>query len=348
MRLLGLTKPAEFFALNVDRDRYKYDEATDQYLYDGRYRLDPNNIDVYGENNPKHSYINWSVDFARKQGISSSKEIEEILDNTTIQLAYRMASFSDKEYLKIFTEKTSPNSNNTSLLFPDESYEVFLYNNEIFDQVEFSSIIIQNTKDGFAVYGNSKLNPYFTTFTSLPTGNFKTLKAGNKDVKISMDFSEKEALVPYGYVFTNVDTLADFIISYGRWLESKGYVFDSRENNYILNWNQMVQEALYWSQQGWREGSIINLNPNANQLYLEKAQSIVAPILGQGTDDFILNQNLKGINNDSLIFNRLDNVFEVKTTDENAISFINAKFTSYEHVLVFDNKSIFNLSLIHI
>ena len=342
MRLIALTKPAEFFALNADRDLYKYDTALGQYLYNGRTRIKSSDISVYGENNPKHSYINWSVDFARKQGISTSTEIKETLANINIQLTYRMASFSDKEYLKIFTEKTSPNSNNTSLLFPDESYEVFLYNNEIFDQVEFSSIIIQKTADGYAVYGNSKLKPYFTIFTSLPNGNFKNIKVGNTEVRVSSDFSDTEVKIPYGYVFTNTSTLSDFIISYGRWLESKGYVFEARENNYILDWYQMIREALYWSQQGWREGSIINLNPNANKLYLQKEQAVVAPILGQGTDDFILNQNLKGINNDSLVFNRLDNIFEVKTTDENAIAYINAKFTSYEHVLVFDNVSIFN------
>lgn len=342
MRLLALTKPAEFFALNADRDLYKYDTALGQYLYNGRTRIKSTAIGVYGDNTPKHSYINWPVDFARKQGITSSTEISNLLSNIEIQLTYRMASFSDKEYLKIFTEKTSPNSNNTSLLFPDESYEVFLYNNEIFDQVEFSSVIIQKVKDGYAVYGNSKLKPYFTIFSSIPNGNYKNIKVGNLDVRISSDFSDTEVKIPYGYVFTNTSTLSDFLISYGRWLESKGYVFEARENDYLLDWYQMIREALYWSQQGWRDGSIINLNPNASKLYLKKDRAVVSPILGQGADDFILNQNLKGISNDSLIFNRTDNVFEVQTTNENAIAYINAKFTSYEHVLVFDNRSIFN------
>jgi len=342
MRLLALTKPAEFFALNADRDLYKFDTDLGQHLYNGRTRIKSSDISVYGENNSKHSYINWSVDFARKQGISTSTEIADLLSNIEIQLTYRLAGFSDKDYLKIFTEKTSPNSNNTSLLLPDESYEVFLYNNEIFDQVEYSSVIIQKTVDGFAVYGNSKLQPYFTIFTSIPNGNFKKIKVGNTEVRISSDFSDTEVKIPYGYVFTNTSTLSDFLISYGRWLESKGYQFENRENDYLLDWSQMIREALYWSQQGWRNGSIINLNPNADKLHIEKEKAVVAPILGQGADDFILNQNLKGITNDRLVFNRIDNVFEVKTIDENSISYINAKFTSYEHVLVFDNVSIFN------
>ena len=39
MRLLALTRPAEFFSLFADRDRYRFSEEFDQYLYDGRYRL---------------------------------------------------------------------------------------------------------------------------------------------------------------------------------------------------------------------------------------------------------------------------------------------------------------------
>jgi hypothetical protein len=44
MRLLALTRPAEFFSLFADRDLYKFDEDLDQYLYNNRYRLDANGV----------------------------------------------------------------------------------------------------------------------------------------------------------------------------------------------------------------------------------------------------------------------------------------------------------------
>jgi len=343
IRLLALTKPAEFFALNADRDLYKYDSELGQYLYNSRSRIKAEDIVLYGDGTAKHSYINWCVEYSKKQGVSAITDIKNVLENIDIQLTYRLASFSDKEYLKIYTEKSSPNSNNTSLLLPDESFEVFLYSNEIFDHAEYSSVIVQQTADGWAVSGNSQLDPYFTIYTSIVNGNYSTLRVGNRSVRVSNDFYEdRTTRVPYGYVFTSTSAVADFLISYGKYLEGKGYVFDDRDNNYLLDWNQMIREFLYWSQQGWSDGSIINLNPNANRLKISRAQSIVAPVAGETADDFILNQNLKAIPNNKLNFTRLDNDFSVESLDEDALAYLKAEFTSYEHVLIFDNKSIFN------
>ena len=342
IRMLALSKPAEFFALNADRDLYKYDSELDQYLYDGRSRIKAEDIVLYGDGTAKHSYINWCVDYSKKQGVSTITNIKDLLENINIQLTYRLASFSDKEYLKIYTEKSSPNSNNTSLLLPDESFDVFLYSNEVFDTAEYSSIIIQQTADGWAVSGNSFLDPYFTIYNSIVNGNYQMIKVGRRSVRVSKDFDTRTTRVPYGYVFTSTSAVADFLISYGRYLEGKGYVFEDQDNNYLLDWNQMIREFLHWSQQGWADGSIINLNPNANRLKIRRAQSIVAPVTGGTADDFVLNQNLKAIPNNKLNFNRLDNTFEVESLDEDAIAYLKAEFTSYEHMLVFDNKSIFN------
>ena len=66
----------------------------------------------------------------------------------------------------MFTEKTSPQSNSESLLLPDESYQIVLYENEIFDEVQFSSVIIQKVAGGYQVFGNSKTKPYFNITTS--------------------------------------------------------------------------------------------------------------------------------------------------------------------------------------
>ena len=340
-KLLAQTQPAKYFTLNVDIDRYRYSTSVGHYLYDSRDRL-TTSIELCGEDTPKHSYINWIDGHSRVQGISSNTHIKNLLSNSTIQLSYRTASYTDKQYLKVFTEKTSTNSLNTSLLLPDESYEILTYNNEIFDTVAYSSVIVQKVEGGFSIFGLGKTNQYFTIFESIPNGNVTSFNVGSTQVSLSKDFSTTEKLVPYGYTFTNVGTACDFLNSYGKWLESKGFIFDDRENEYFLNWSQMINELLYWSQQGWIDGSIINLNPNANKLKIERTNAIVAPILGQTANDFVLNQNKVKINNEDLIWDRIDNKFTITSTNEDAISFIELKFTSYEHVLLFDNTSVFN------
>ena len=44
-----------------------------------------------------------------------------------VKLAYKMAGFSDKKYLKVLAEQSSPNSTANSVLLPDENYDVVLY-----------------------------------------------------------------------------------------------------------------------------------------------------------------------------------------------------------------------------
>ena len=46
MRLLALTRPAQFFSLFADRDRYVYDQDLAQFLYDDRYRLVATGVQV--------------------------------------------------------------------------------------------------------------------------------------------------------------------------------------------------------------------------------------------------------------------------------------------------------------
>jgi hypothetical protein len=75
MRLLALTQPAKFFALFADRDEYRFQAEFGQYLYNFRYRLDANGVQVYGNGVSKASYINWIVDYNRNSGLDTTAEL---------------------------------------------------------------------------------------------------------------------------------------------------------------------------------------------------------------------------------------------------------------------------------
>ena len=120
-----------------------------------------------------------------------------------------MASFSDKLYIKVYTEKPSPNSLNTSLLLPDDSYDLFLYKNQPSDDVVYSSIIVQRVPDGYNVFGYGILRPYFEILISKPTGPRVTISAGNTTATVPVTYSNDIVQVPYGYVFTNTTAVCD-------------------------------------------------------------------------------------------------------------------------------------------
>ncbi len=76
MRLYALTIPAKFYSLYADRDLYRYQDEFGQFLYNDRYRLDANGIQVYGNGTSKASFINWIVDYNRITGINSTTALE--------------------------------------------------------------------------------------------------------------------------------------------------------------------------------------------------------------------------------------------------------------------------------
>jgi len=341
MRLLALTRPAKFFALFADRDLYKFNTELNQYLYNDRYRINAKDIEVYGNGVSKASYIDWIVDYNRQSGLNSTSELTADLDALDVRLCYRMASFSDKQYIKIYTEKSSPNSVNTTLLIPDESYNLVLYKNQPFDRVGYSSVVVQKTAGGYAVFGYSKTQPFFNTIGSQYTGQLQTFTSGGITVQVPTFYTNQVVQVPYGNVFANETAVSAFLLSYGEYLERQGLAFDDATNGYILTWGQMVNEFLYWSQQGWDENSLINLNPLAFKLSVTKPQAVIDSIVAQTSENILLDQNNRELPTRNLIITRLDNTFTVEPATDQTLSNIDLKYTSYEHMIVLNNTSAF-------
>jgi hypothetical protein len=341
MRLLALTRPAKFFALFADRDLYKFDTDLNQYLYNNRYRLNANDLEIYGNGVSKASYIDWIVDFNRQSGVDSTADLTADLGALDVRLCYRMASFSDKQYIKIYTEKSSPNSTNTTFLIPDESYDLVLYKNQPFDRASYSAVVIQKVAGGYAVFGYSTSQPYFNIIQSQYAGRLQTYSAGGITVQVPTFYSNTITQIPYGYIFASETAVSDFLLSYGQYLERQGLVFDNRVNGYELNWGQMVNEFLYWSQQGWDENALINLNPLAFRLSISREQAVVDSIAAQTSDNILLDQNRKELPTRNLVITRLDNTFTAEPATDQTLSYIDLKYTAYEHMIVLNNASVF-------
>lgn len=341
MRLLALTRPAKFFALFADRDLYRYNQDFDQYLYNNRYRLDANGVEVYGDGVSKASYINWIVDYNRVLGVNSTARLETDLKNLDVRLCYRLGAFSDKQYLKIYTEKSSPTTTNTSLLLPDDTYELFVYKNQPFDRSVYSSVIVKKEISGYSVFGYSSTQPFFNTYQSVPVGTFRTFSTAGVDVRVPTTYTDTIVQVPYGQNFATVNQVADFLLSYGRYLDSLGFEFKDYENGFVLNWPQMVDEFLYWSAQGWSVGGLINLNPLANGLTITKPQAVADKISTQTQQKLLTDQNKNEFDVRDINIVRIDNTLTLQPLNGQALSFADLRYTSYEHILVFNNSSAF-------
>jgi len=342
MRILALTKPADFFNLGIDVDNYKYNTEFNQYLVGDRSHLVLSEIPIYGNGTPATSYINWIVDYEKQVGVDATTNITTLLDNLDVRLVYRLAGFSDKTLLKFYVEKSSANSNNSSLLIPDESYAVLLYENQPFDKIVYSGVVVQISENGYKVYGNSQTNAYFTVLVPTFGGSSEKITVENSTVSVTSTFTNKTEVIPYGTEFYNIQQVSQFLISYGEYLKSQGMVYEQIENGIPINWQQMVAEFLYWSQVGWEIGSITTINPSATLLAIDKESRIVQPLTLQ-RHNFVLNQNLYPIQNVDLSIVRDGTAFTAQPLNSgDAISYGQFNISNIEHGIVFDNTTLFN------
>ena len=345
VQLTALLRPAKFFTYNIDLDVYAYSQEFSQWLVYNRLRTnigDPTNLlNFYGTDttSAEHSYLNWIIDYQKQFGMNGTSQIVNLFTNADVRLAYRMAGFSDKSHLQFSLEMSSTNTN--SLLIPDDSYSVFLYNNQPTDTLVYSSIIIQITQNGYKVYGNRQFNSYFSA--CLPKlGIYDTITVNTNSVQIPRNFDATSSQVyPYGAEFYSIQDLLTFVKGYGVYLESQGFQFNNIENGIVLSWDQMLNEILYWITTGWTVGSTISINPGTSQLVVDNGQSIVQPLTLQ-KDNFILNQNLLPIAINDLAITRSDTKLSVQTLNSgDSISLFNATVSTIEHVIVFDNTTLF-------
>jgi hypothetical protein len=343
MKIMALTKPAQFYNLGVDIDNYKYNEEFNQFLVNDRSHLVISDVEIYGNGTAKTSYINWIVDYEKQVGIDSTQTTTDLLDNLDVRLIYRVAGFTDKTLINFYVEKGTPNSRNASLLIPSESLNVLLYDNTPFNKIVYSGVIVQNSGNGWKVYGNSQTKTYFTVSKPKINGNYKLVTIEGESVQLAIDYFENsEILVPYGTEFVSKQDLAQFLASYGNYLQTQGVQFDEIESGIDINWQQMAAEFLYWTQSGWGLGSIINLNPAANAITIDKDSCVVQPLTLQ-RQNFILNQNLYPIQAIDLSVTRDGTAFNARPLNQgDTVAYGQFNITNFEHGIVFDNVTLFN------
>ena len=342
MKILALTKPAEFYNLGVDVDNYKYNEEFNQFLVNDRSHLIISDIEVYGSGTAKTSYLNWTVDYEKQVGIDSTQTTTDLLKNLDVRLIYRTAGFTDKTLVNFYVEKGTPNSRNASLLIPTESFNVLLYDNIPFDKITYSSVIVQNTANGWKVFGNSQTKAYFTISKPKINGNYNLVTVENESVQVAKNYFNETLAVPYGTEFLSKQDVAQFLASYGNYLLTQGVLFDQIESGLDINWNQMVAEYLYWTQSGWEVGSLINLNPAANLITVNKDSYVVQPLTLQ-RQNFVLNQNLYPIQAVDLAVVRDGTLFSAKPLNQgDTVAYGQFNISNFEHGIVFDNVTLFN------
>jgi hypothetical protein len=344
-RTMALMKPARYFGLLYDISSYKLDSSLTYPQFRNinlSKRLATTEYPIPSDTVRTAGYINWIHGYLTSQGYQSSDLIESKLANLEINLTHRLAGFSDKKFLTVIAEQQSTATNQRSIIIPDENYSINLNKSVPITTVVYSAVIIERTDTGFTVSGFDTSFPYFTIIPSEVTGKSYTVEVLDHRGVIYLDFKLEKLTVPYGFEFVTEQQVVDFLISYQRYLLGQGWIFDnySSDLGYNQDWVLSAREFLTWASQGWKSENILVVSPVGDTISFYNDESVVDNIDGQ--TGRLLGVNFNVIRRSEFSITRDGLLTKIFTISGQSIAFAELNLVQFEHVLCFDNVTVFN------
>jgi hypothetical protein len=192
-------------------------------------------------------------------------------------------------------------------------------------------------KEEHTASGNFEANK----FAKLP----KLPVVGGQDAFFRKQFEGNTVTIPYGHLFRTVQEVVDFLLGYGNYLESKGFVFDfyNVEIGTVENWKLSAKEFMFWTTQNWSAGALIALSPAASQLKYAKDYAVVDNIFDNFYNYTLLKADGQKLREEYAAIGR-DNGNEFVIQPRNTadgIYHLKLPLVQKEHVVLIDNKTVF-------
>ena len=297
-------------------------------------------LDYFGSCGCQH----WIAEYVVSQGLDVTNLLGNLIRGGNVQLAYRAAGYLNSQSLRATVDSFGELGFASSII-PSENVNAYLYRSTSVGESVYSGVIVEQVKGGWRVYGYDQIGQVFNIIPSNPNGAKNTVVVANQraiEYKSGLATIEK---VLYGTVFATRQAVYDFIISYGRWLEQQGWVFESysEDSNEILNWSQSAKEFLFWSQGTWENGTFITLSPAAGTIKYMQEFGTVQYVNGAVSGSYpIVDRRGAPIQPQNVLVNRLDGGISVRTTNTQGIFGLRLYRTTMEHAVFFDNETAFS------
>lgn len=261
-----------------------------------------------------------------------------LLNLDTIPLV-KLGGFSKKSLLK-FKFDTLLNQNKSNFI-PEEDYKIYLNKSNSVRDFFVSTIKITKVSRGYQISGYNPLEKSFKIQRVTPSTDTLSVKVTNdifiqEPKRFDNDFIE----VNYNVVLNGIQEVYNFIIQYGKYLETQGILFDELKN--ILSWRTLGIQFVIWAKDFTRQLEdvfYIQQNPNNILLYIEhgfidfKNQRLVE-------NPLIINEFSKSIPNSKITIAREDN--QTLISCKEAIFGIQLYVKTIEHIVLLNNTTKFN------
>jgi hypothetical protein len=155
----------------------------------------------------------------------------------------------------------------------------------------------------------------------------------------------KLSKMTYGSLMTTIQEVVDFLLGYQEYLISAGFVFDGYDatTQTAYDWFTSVKEFMFWSKHNWSEGSLLTLSPSAENINMSVPLGVADNFLDSFYDYQILRDDGTPLQPTFINVKRDFRSLSMSTVNTTAgIYFMRANFVLKEHVVVFDDRTVFN------
>ena len=346
---MSLIRPAEYFSQLFNKSQMIRNSLIDQIVMTTtNQRQQPSNLKVDIATDRYEGCANFVADYLRWQNISIKDKLQDVLSTLDIKLVHKLQGYTDKKLIKVLAEQVSPTSTSNSIYIPDEDFHIHLHKTGPIKSLPYSGVIVQVNTGGYTVFGYDLNNPKFKIYNPIRNGNIKIHDVGKERITEYEEYLKDVTEIAYGHTFRTKQEVADFFFSYQKWLNTQGYDFDNRMEDFgtqkiVANWLMSVKEFIHWSGQGWLAGSVITISPSANRIRCITPNGVADALSNSQAQTNVLNQNYEPLRPGTYKMSRQDNEFELyPNPDMGGIYFVNTKLVEYEHALVFNNITRFN------
>lgn len=114
----------------------------------------------------RYGYQTWISDYLLFLGKDITLSFGQKVRTLDVNLANKLAGFTNKDTCRTYLESVTPGATTTSLLVPTNNFDVRLHIGQPLATYSYSGVIIRALADGtFAIYGYDLINPEFTVLT---------------------------------------------------------------------------------------------------------------------------------------------------------------------------------------
>lgn len=335
-------KPAQWTNYFWDTANYSIHKFESQVQWirdvtDSRLSFD-NSITVHGENLQRViGYQMWVSDFLKHNHMDITRNYGNYVRGAGVKLSYRLGGFSKKENLTFVSDSFG--------LVSQENQQLTLLKSKVRKQEVLSGLKVTYDKGSYVISGFDSTNPQFEYFEPNRSGSrYPVTVAGRAYVQYK-EFESKPSIFKYDTKLRTIQEVYDFIIGYGEYLDSRGWLFeDLTDDGEFFDWRTMGTLYAQWASSARKSGDFVTLSPAAGTVkFATEHGSIDSVTQFSGGSWTLVDANNSGISENEINISRIGNIINVRLNDnvDKRIMLLRLNVSEYEHAVVFDNTTIF-------